>query len=105
VPLPLSWPAAPEDTARTWAERVEPKWDSFAPVVNRYLAARLFASWAAYRGDGIRSILEAASIADAVLRVETVRQCVGANRALDSFLLKEAIRRSDLLLVHYADWR
>ena len=41
--------------------------------------------------------------ADAVLRVEATRHSGRAGRALDAVLLKEAIRQSDLLLVHYAD--
>ena len=46
-----------------------------------------------------------ADIADAVLRVETARQCGRAGGLLDAALLTEAIRQSDLLIVHYADPR
>ncbi len=102
VPPPLSWPAIPVDMARHWSERVAPAWESMAPVINRYLAARLFASWQAYLGDGPPTILRGVAMAEAVLRVESVRQCVHTNRTLDASLLKEAIRQTDLLLVHYA---
>jgi xylose isomerase len=35
-----------------------------------------------------------------VLRVECARGCAEAGRPLDALLLKQAIRRSDLLLAH-----
>lgn len=103
VPAPWSWAAAPTDLESHWTTLVAPTWAGFAMVVQRYRAARVFASWAAYAGDGLAAVLRVAAIADAVLRVEAVRQCVTAGRALDAELLKQAIRQSDLLLVHYAD--
>ncbi len=103
VPSPLSWPAMPDDLERHWSELVVPAWESFAPVIDRYLAAKLFASWAAYLGDGTQAILREVEIALAVLKVEATRQCLRTARLLDVALLKEAIRQSDLLLMHYAD--
>jgi Fe-S-cluster containining protein len=103
VPPPLSWPAAPDSIERFWSELVEPVWETFTPVVDRYLAARLFASWAAYLGDGTEAILREVEIASAVLRVEATRQCRRAARLLDATLLKDAIGQSDLLLMHYVD--
>jgi hypothetical protein len=38
-----------------------------------------------------------------VLRAEAARGCAEAGRTLDGDLLKEAVRRADLLLVHLAD--
>jgi hypothetical protein len=38
-----------------------------------------------------------------VLRIECARQCAFFQRPLDRELMTEAIRQSDLLLVHYAD--
>jgi len=105
VPAPWSWPAAPLDLEGRWASMVAPGWPRFAPVVQRYRAAKVFASWAAYTGDGLAAVLRVADIAGAVLQVETVRQCEAADRRLDADLLKQAIRQSDLLLVHYADGR
>ena len=46
---------------------------------------------------------ETARMAAAVLRIEAARQCGWLGRALDRELLTEAIRQTDLLLVHYAD--
>ncbi|MGE3491158.1 MAG: YkgJ family cysteine cluster protein [Vicinamibacterales bacterium] len=105
VPAPLAWPPAPDHLERTWTERVAPGWPMFAPVVARYRAAKVFASWATYLGDGPASVLRLADIAVAVLEVEVVRQCLEAGRPLDAWLLKQAIRQADLLLVHYADGR
>lgn len=103
VPVPWSWAPAPTDPAANWAALVAPAWASFAGVAQRYRAARVFASWSAHAEDGLAAVLRAAAIADAVLRVETIRQCVSAGRVLDADLLTQAIRQSDLLLVHYAD--
>jgi hypothetical protein len=103
VPPPLSWPAPPDNIERACSELVEPVWETFAPVVDRYLAARLFASWAAYLGDGTAAVLREVEIASAVLRIEATRRCLEAARPLDAALLKAAIRQSDLLLMHYVD--
>jgi Fe-S-cluster containining protein len=103
VPAPLSWPEAPPRLAAAWARRVAPAWPTLAPIVRRYLAARAFASWALYLGDGPRDVLGAVALAATVLRVEAVRQCVVSGRGLDAALLIEAVRQSDLLLAHYAD--
>jgi hypothetical protein len=72
-------------------------------VLNRYAAAKLFASWSIYLGDGLEATAHTAQIASAVLRIECARQCARFHRPLDRELLTEAIRQSDLLLVHYAD--
>ena len=103
VPAPWSWDEAPPEVEQQWEALVAPTWPGFAPVVQRYRAARVFGSWAAYTADGLAAVLRVAGIADAVLRVEAVRQCVAADRPLDAELLQQAIRQSDLLIVHYAD--
>ena len=103
VPAPWAWTAAPPDLEHRWSALVAPAWPAYAPVVQRYRAAKVFASWAAYTGDGLAAVQRVADIADAVLRVEAVRQCVTVDRVLDAELLKQAIRQADLLLVHYAD--
>ena len=105
VPQPWSWPEAPPDFPQLWHTLAAARWPEFAAVVGRYRAAKIFASWAAYQGDGRVAVIRLADLADAALRVETVRQCLQAGRALDAELLKQAVRRTDLLLVHYADGR
>lgn len=80
---------------------VAPAWPAFEPVIARYLAAKAFASWAAYQhDDGTAAVLRSVETARAVLQVEAARQCARADRILDAPLLKEAIRQSDLQLVH-----
>ena len=69
-------------------------WGGFGPVVRRYLAAKLFASWAAYQGDGTGAVLAHVDRAEKTLRDNI------AGRAIDAETLKEAIRQTDLLLVH-----
>lgn len=103
VPAALAWPDAPPDVDQAWARWVAPVWPSWAPVVGRYLAAKVHASWAMYLGDGPRDVVRGVAIARSVLQVEAARLCARAARPLDRPLLESAIRQSDLLLVHYAD--
>ena len=56
-----------------------------------------------YLRDGIPAVLRGVEQARSVLQIEAARQCARTGRPLDAALLKEAIRQSDLLLVHYAD--
>ena len=74
----------------------------FAPVIERFLAAKLFASWAAYQADGITSIRAAVGDAHRVLRAEMEKACNDTGRALDAKLLLHAIRQTDLQLLHRA---
>jgi len=103
VPPPLSWPEAPRDLEPIFFSMVAPSWPQFEDVLTRYAAAKAFASWSLYLGDGVEAAAETARIAHAVLRVECARQCRAFGRPLDRELLANAIEQSDLLLVHYAD--
>jgi Fe-S-cluster containining protein len=103
VPAPWSWPEAPEHAEGKWWSLAAPKWQFFSDALTRYAAAKAFASWSLYMGNGLEAATETARIAAAVLRVETARQCGWSGRELDRELLTEAIRQSDLLMVHYAD--
>lgn len=101
-----AWPEAPQHLDEISRSLIATAWPSFEPVITRYLAAKAFACWAAYlEGDGTAAVLRGVETARAVLHVEAARQCAHADRMLDAPLLKEAIRHSDLLLVHYADTR
>ena len=72
--------------------------------MRRWLAARAFASWLALQGEGLRTTILGLHVALGVLRAEAARACAeGSGRPLDAALLKEAIRRSDLLLHHLVD--
>ena len=103
VPSPLSWPEAPDQLASLWYSQVAPAWPHFQDVLTRYAAAKTFASWSLYMGDGVAAAESTARLAHAVLRVECARQCRAFGRPLDRELLSNAIEQSDLLLVHYAD--
>jgi Fe-S-cluster containining protein len=103
VPMPWQWPAAPEQFESVWWSAVAPRWHRFEDALTRYAAAKRFASWSLYLGDGLEAAAQTARIAGAVLRIEAARQCAFFGRPLDRELLIEAIRQTDLLLVHYAD--
>lgn len=103
VPAPWTWPEPPDHLEETWWSLVAPVWPHFDEVLANYAAAKLFASWSLYLGDGVEAAARSARIASAVLRIECARQCRIFRRPLDRQLLIEAIRQSDLLLVHYAD--
>jgi Fe-S-cluster containining protein len=62
------------------------------PAVKRWLAARLFGNWIAYQGDGLEAIVRYLRGCLAIFATELARD----GRALD------AVRRSDLLIVHKA---
>jgi hypothetical protein len=81
---------------------VLPNWRTFQRPINRYLAAKAFASWTAYQGRGLATIVRGLEAALALLRVEASRQCRDARRLLDRDLLLEAIRTADFALNHLA---
>jgi hypothetical protein len=82
---------------------VTPVWPAHALPIRRWLAAKAFASWVALQGAGLRSTVASLRLDLAVLRAEAARGCAAAGRPLDADLLKEAVRRADLLLLHLAD--
>jgi hypothetical protein len=96
-------PSLPEGLDAADARFVAPAWAALGQPVRYWLAAKAFASWIALQGKGLRTTVLGLRIALGVLRVEAARGCAEAGRALDAALLKEAVRRADLLLVHLAD--
>jgi hypothetical protein len=103
VPAGLDSPRAPDGLEEADASLVAPAWDTLAPFALRYLGARGFASWTAYQARGIRTQIAELFMTAAVLRVECARACTARQRMLDVDMLTEAVRASDLLLVHLAD--
>jgi len=99
----LPRPDFPEDFEGAWRSLVAPAWDDLSLVVNRYLAARAFASWCALQGPGLRTTARAIAATLAVLKVECVRRATAQACGFDRTDLREAIRQSDLRLVHYAE--
>jgi hypothetical protein len=102
VPEPLAWPGAPDGVDDAWRRLVETVPDA-GIVAGRYLAARAFASWVAYQGRGLQAVVRSLDAAYAVFRVEAARHLAAAPGARPRDLLRETLRQSDLLLVHYAD--
>lgn len=73
----------------------------FAPVIERYLAAKLVASWAMYQDDdGIAAVRKFVRAAYLRLREEMTLGVFAAGRPLDAPILLEAIRRVDFGLFH-----
>jgi hypothetical protein len=103
VPRDLSVPDVPAMVEQIDARFVAPTWHVFSPVLHRYLAGRLFGSWVAYQGRGLRTIVASLACALSIVRIEANRECLTAGRNLDAPLLTSAIRQADLLLVHKAD--
>jgi Fe-S-cluster containining protein len=85
-----------------FAEYVLPMWHEFVVPLNRYVAAKAFASWTAYQGRGVSSVVRGLEAALAVVRVESSRQCRNAKRRLDAELLRNAFRSADFILNHLA---
>jgi hypothetical protein len=69
----------------------------------RYLAARAYACWPLYQGRGLLTQLLFLEAALAVVYAEAGRLAAGAGTGNRDLALREAVRRSDLLLVHLAE--
>jgi hypothetical protein len=96
-------PAADEDgLADAFSVYVVSEWPNWGRPLKRYLAAKAFASWTAYQGRGVLTIVRGLEVALSLVRVEAARQCRDHGRALDGELLREAIRQADFILNHLA---
>jgi hypothetical protein len=102
VPDDLKPPHDEAGLEEAWIHCVHALWDGYHAPINRYLAAKAFASWTAYQGRGIKTIVRGLEAALALVRVESARQCRNAARVLDADLLLEAIRQADFALNHLA---
>jgi hypothetical protein len=102
VPAPLR-PVIPLDRASaasvSW---VQPEWSAFARPVRRYLASKVFGSWLAYEGHGLRTIVVGAAAALALLELHAAIECDRQAAPLTRDILRDAIRRTDEVLVHLA---
>jgi hypothetical protein len=88
--------------AEAYASWVRAEWPGFRAPVNRYIAAKAFASWTAYQGRGVATIVRGIEAAVALVRVEAARRCRDAGNPLDADLLLEAFRSADFTLNHLA---
>ncbi len=77
-----------------------PRWRTWAPVVNRYLAAKLFASWIPYQSERLMALVDALESAHGALVSEARHATDKWRKPLDRMRLLEAIRRVDLRLIH-----
>jgi Fe-S-cluster containining protein len=102
VPDDLKPPPDEAHLPDVFAARVAPVWSDFCAPLNRFLAAKAFASWTAYQGRGVATIVRGLECALALVRVEAARQCRDAGRRLDERLLLEAFRWADFTLNHLA---
>jgi len=103
IPRGLEERALPRHLEEADAQLVAANWNASAPVALRYVGARAFASWTAYQSRGVRTQIAELFMTAAVLRVECARACQARQSTLDRSTLLDAIRASDLLLVHLAD--
>jgi Fe-S-cluster containining protein len=85
-----------------YVDRVLPEWAVWDRPLKRYLAAKAFASWTAYQGRGVLTIVRGLDAALALVRVEAARRRGDAGRRLDADLLCEAFRQADFILNHVA---
>ena len=85
-----------------YVERVLPAWHAWSRPLRRYLAAKAFASWTAYQGRGVLTIVRGLEAALALVRLEAARQCRDSRRTLDADGLREAFRQADFILNHLA---
>lgn len=85
-----------------YVRAVAPEWGHWSRPLKRYLASKAFASWTAYQGRGILTIVRGLEAALALVRVEAARQCRSAGLVLDAGLLREAFREADFVLNHLA---
>jgi Fe-S-cluster containining protein len=102
VPEELMPPPDGDGLESAWHSLVWPTWPAFTAPLNRYIAAKAFATWTAYQGRGVRTIVVGIEAAVALVRVEAARQCRDAARPLDGTLLLEAFRAADFILNHLA---
>ncbi|HEY9462239.1 MAG TPA: hypothetical protein VIR54_04070, partial [Vicinamibacterales bacterium] len=102
VPEELKPPDDEEGLNDAWVNHVRNVWHEHRAPIDRFLAAKAFASWTAYQGRGVKTIVRGLEAALALVRVEAARQCRDAARALDRELLLETFRQADFALNHLA---
>ena len=91
--------AVPSTIARGDARGWRGGWGGGAPLIRRYLAARLIACWPLHYGTGVATAIAYAAALLSVLAVEIARQAPAA--AGDAAVLA-AIAETDRLVVHLA---
>jgi hypothetical protein len=88
---------------RLWNERIGRAFTTYDTAMKNFLAARLFASWIAYQGRGLRSIVYWVRAAAALVRQRALRRALESNQPTTLGDFTEAVRATDLLLLHTID--
>jgi hypothetical protein len=91
-----------EGLGSVFVRDVTAEWARWHAPLKRYLAAKAFASWTAYQGQGLLTIVRGLEAALALVRVEAARQCRDTGGSLDASRLREAFRQADYTLNHLA---
>jgi hypothetical protein len=99
VPAGLQRPSFPPQAQSVGPEALT-RWSD---PVRRYLAAKAFASWTAYEGHGVRTLVAELVLSLAVLQAEAARAAARSNGVLTRQAMREAFRAGDRLLVHLVD--
>ena len=86
-----------------WDQRIGGAFYRYDSAMKNFVAARLFANWVAYQGQGLRSIVQWGRAAAALVRHHALRRALGSSRATEPDDFIEAIRMADLLLLHVID--
>ncbi len=86
-----------------WCAHVGDIFDRYDTPMKNFIAARLFANWVAYQGRGLRSVVQWARAASALVRHHALRRALDSGQPPrpDDFI--EAVRMADLLLLHVVD--
>lgn len=83
-----------------WREGVGNAFDCHDRAMKNYIAARIFGNWIAYQGRGLRSIVQWARAAAALVRHHALRRVLDSRRPPTQDAFIEAVRRADLVLLH-----
>ena len=86
-----------------WRERVGRTVEGYDAVMKNFVAARLFGNWIAYQGRGLRSVVQWGLAAAALVRHHLLRRALDSGRSPGADDVMEAIRMSDLILLHVID--
>ena len=93
----------PESVEEEWRRLIAPTFEVFDRPMKNYLAARLFAAWISYQGQGLRSVVEWLRTCAALVRHFALQQARSTQSAPGAREMLEAFRKSDLLLLHGLD--
>ena len=94
--------AMPSDLPGAWRGVVEAHGDLLDTPLRKYLAASVFANWVAYRGQGLRSVVEWLRACFDVFRLQLTRACA-RDQVFTRDLVLGAFRDADYLVVHTVD--